>query len=102
MWPDGGGGGRHHASQVQTPQSVIEICAAGPGGADTTGVKVTVSDLTVAGNWPGSVCYDSLYDILVEGGASLALTDSTVEKAGAVSPLSGCQGGVGVEVGNSS
>ncbi len=29
-----------------------------------------------------------------------ALTDSTVEKAGAVSPLSGCQGGIGVQAGN--
>lgn len=90
------------ANKVQTPQSVLEVCAAKAGGGNTTGVKVTVSNLTIKGNWPGSVCYDSLYDVLVEGGASLSLTGSTVEKAGAVSPLSGCQGGVGVEVGNSS
>src|SRR6266487_4369838 len=37
------------AKGVQAPQSVIEICGA---------VKVAVSDLTVEGNWPGSVCYD--------------------------------------------
>ncbi len=79
------------AKGVQAPQSVIEICGA---------VKVAVSDLTVEGNWPGSVCYDSLYGILVGGGASLTLTGSTVEKAGAVSPLSGCQGGIGVQAGN--
>jgi hypothetical protein len=90
------------AEKVSLPQSVIEVCAARSGGANTTGTKVTVSGLTVEGNWPGSVCYDSLYDVLVEGGASLSLTGSTVEKAGAVSPLSGCQGGVAVEAGNSS
>jgi len=40
--------------------------------------------------------------LVVEGGAALNLTGSTVEKAGAVSPLSGCQGGVGIEVGDDS
>jgi hypothetical protein len=90
------------ANKVQTPQSVLEVCAAKAGGGNTTGVKVTVSNLDIKGNWPGSVCYDSLYDVLVEGGASLNLTGSTVEKAGAVSPLSGCQGGVGIEVGDDS
>jgi hypothetical protein len=61
-------------------------------------VKVTVSDLTVQGNWPTSVCYDSLYGILVGGGASLLLSRSTIEQIGAY-PLNGCQGGVGVDVG---
>ncbi len=86
---------------VSAPQSVIEVCAAGASGANTTGTDVTISDVTIEGNWPGSACYGSLYDVLVEGGARLSLTDSTVEKAGAVSPLSGCQGGIGVQVGNS-
>jgi hypothetical protein len=86
------------ANSIQVPQSVIEICAAGTGGANTNGVKVTLSGLTVEGNWPHTVCYDSLYGILVGGGASLTLTGSTVEKAGAY-PLNGCQGGVGVQVG---
>ena len=85
-------------NHIQTPQSVIEVCAAGTGGTNTKGVKVTVSDLTVAGDWPTSVCYDSLYDILIGGGASLTLTGSTVEKAGAY-PLNGCQGGVGIQAG---
>jgi hypothetical protein len=86
---------------VQVPQSVIEVCAADASGGNTTGTTVTASDLTVEGDWPGSVCYDSLYDVLVEGGATLDLSGSTVEKAGAVSPLSGCQGGIGVQAGNS-
>jgi hypothetical protein len=77
------------AKGIQAPQSVIEVCG---------GVQVSVNDLTVAGNWPGSVCYDSLYGVLVGGGGSLSLTDSTVERIGAY-PLNGCQGGVGVEVG---
>ena len=85
---------------VQVPQSVIEVCAADASGGNTTGTTVTASDLTVEGNWPGSVCYDSLYGVLVGGGAALNLTDSTVEQVGAVSPLSGCQGGVGVEIGS--
>lgn len=86
------------ATGTSKPQSVIEICAADPGGANTTGVQVTASDLTVEGNWPNSVCYDSLYGILVGGGASLSLSDSTVERIGAY-PLNGCQGGVGIQVG---
>ena len=68
------------ANKISVPQSVIEVCAAGTGGTNTTGVKVAVSNLTVEGNWPGRVCYDSLYDILVGGGASLSLTGSTIEK----------------------
>jgi hypothetical protein len=83
---------------VQVPQSVIEICAAGPGGTNTTGVNVAISNVTVEGNWPTTVCYDSLYGILVGGGASLSLTGSTVEKIGAY-PLNGCQGGVGIQAG---
>ena len=46
------------ANGIAVPQSVVEICAAGTGGTNTTGVKVAVSDLTVEGNWPHSVCYD--------------------------------------------
>lgn len=91
------------AAGVSNPQSVVEICAAGANGVNTTGVQVTISDLTVEGNWPNNVCNDSLYGILVGGGASLSLSDSTVERIGA-NPLTsagGCQGGIGIEVGNS-
>jgi len=87
------------ATSTQVPQSVIEICAAATGGLNTKGVSVSISHLTVQGNWPSTVCYDSLYGILVEGGASLSLADSIVEQIGAY-PLNGCQGGVGVEVGS--
>ena len=86
------------ATSTQLPQSVIEICAATTGGINTTGVSVSISHVTVQGNWPTNVCYDSLYGILVEGGASLSLADSIVEQIGAY-PLNGCQGGVGVEAG---
>ena len=86
------------AQSVQIPQSVIEICSARPGGANTIGVGVSINDITVEGNWPTTVCYGSLYGILVGGGAALSLSNSTVEQIGA-SPLNGCQGGVGVQVG---
>jgi hypothetical protein len=89
------------AQSIQVPQSVIEICSARPGGANTLGVGVSINDITVEGNWPTTVCYDSLYGILVGGGAALSLTNSTVEQIGAY-PLNGCQGGVGVQVGLSS
>ncbi len=86
-------------TSAEVPQSVIEICAAATGGVNTKGVSVSISDVTVQGNWPdNSFCYDSLYDVLVEGGATLSLTDSAVTQAGDY-PLNGCQGGVGVQVG---
>lgn len=86
------------AKGVQRPQSVIEVCSAALGGANTKGVSVTIRGVTVAGNWPHSVCYDSLYGIQVGGGATLTLTGSTIQRAGAY-PLNGCQGGIGVDVG---
>lgn len=86
------------AQGIQVPQSVIEVCSARPGGANAIGVGVSINDITVQGNWPSTVCYDSLYGILVGGGAALSLTNSTVEQVGAY-PLNGCQGGVGVQVG---
>jgi hypothetical protein len=86
------------AQGIQSPQSVIEVCSARPGGANTIGVGVSINDISVEGNWPTTVCYDSLYGILVGGGAALSLTNSTVEQIGAY-PLNGCQGGVGVQVG---
>jgi hypothetical protein len=87
------------AQSIQVPQSVIEICSARPGGANTFGVGVAINNITIEGNWPATVCYDSLYGILVGGGAALSLTGSTVEQIGAY-PLNGCQGGVGVQVGS--
>jgi hypothetical protein len=89
------------AQGISAPQSVLEVCAAGPDGINTTGVDVTVRGLTVSGNWPSDVCNDSLYGILVGGGATLSLSDSTVEHVGA-NPLTsagGCQGGVALQIG---
>ena len=88
------------AQGITAPQSVIEVCAARPGGANTVGTGVAINDITVQGSWPTTVCYDDLYGILVEGGAALSLTNSTVEQIGAY-PLNGCQGGVGIQVGRS-
>jgi hypothetical protein len=81
------------AKGTQVPQSVIEVCGTTPN------VNVDIRGLTVEGNWPTSVCYDSLYDVWVGGGATLDLTGSDIQRAGAY-PLNGCQGGVGVEVGS--
>jgi hypothetical protein len=86
------------AGITPAPESVLEICAAGPGGTNTTGVNVTVNDVTVAGGWQYVACDDSLYDVLVGGGATLSLTDSVIEKA-EKEPLDGCQGGVGIQIG---
>jgi hypothetical protein len=76
----------------------VEICGATAGGANTKGVHVSISQVTVVGSWPTTVCYDSLYGVLVGGGASLSLTGSVVSQIGAF-PLNGCQGGVGVQAG---
>jgi hypothetical protein len=88
------------AANTSAPQSVIEVCGARAGGANTNGrVSVDISRVTVQGNWPNSVCYDSLYGVLIEGGATVSLSDSVVDQIGAY-PLNGCQGGVAVEAGS--
>ncbi len=88
------------ATGTLMPQSVIQICAARPGGANTTGVAVSVSHLTVQGNWLFTSCAVNMYGILVEGGASLSLADSIVAQIGDF-PLQGCQSGVDIEGGSS-
>ncbi|MFZ0404028.1 MAG: hypothetical protein WAL03_23400, partial [Pseudolabrys sp.] len=87
----------------QVPQSVVEICGAKASGANTTNVHVIISRVTVQGDWPADVCNDNLYGILVEGGAALELGTSVVENIGAdpLTSAGGCQGGVGIEAGNS-
>ena len=89
------------ASQV--PQSVVEICGATKKVANTTDVHVIISRVTIEGDWPANVCNDNLYGILVEGGAGLTLATSVVQNVGAdpLTSAGGCQGGVGVEAGNS-
>jgi hypothetical protein len=73
----------------QPDQDEISIC--------TTGT-VSITGITVQAFWPGDTCDDSLYGILVGGGADLKMTNSTMNGAGA-HPLNGCQGGVGIQVG---
>lgn len=75
----------------QADQDLVAICGS---------ATVTLSGLKLQAQWPAWECNDSLYGILVGGGAHLDLTDSTVEGAGAY-PINGCQGGVAVQVGMS-
>jgi hypothetical protein len=80
-------------ADISLPQSVIEVCQ-----TTDTHITVTINGITTEGQWPANVCYDSLYGILVGGGASLDLVNATVEDIGG-SATDGCQGGVGVQVG---
>ena len=85
----------------QRPQSVVEVCAATPSGANTTGVSVSLSHVTIQGDWQfENSCAVQMFGVLVGGGASLALADSVVEQVGDF-PLQGCQSGVSVDAGNS-
>jgi len=78
-------------------QDVVDICGDGTAGD----VSVTIAGLTIQGNWPSAgFCYDSFYGVAVLGAATLTMTGSTVENIGnGSSSGSGCQGGVGIEVG---
>jgi Right handed beta helix region len=72
-------------------QDAISICG---------NVTVSLTGITVDAAWPAGTCYDALYGIVAEGGATLRFTRSQIVAAGAV-PLNGCQGGVGLQVGDS-
>jgi hypothetical protein len=76
---------------TQAAQDGVSICG---------NVLVTLQGINVSAAWPAGTCYDSLYGVLVGGGATLNFVNSTVTAAGAV-PLNGCQGGVGIEGGDS-
>jgi hypothetical protein len=73
----------------QPDQDAVSIC--------TTGT-VTVTGMSFEPKWANSVCDDSLYGILVAGGATLKASDVTVDGGGAF-PINGCQGGIGIQVG---
>ena len=75
----------------QADQDGVAICTAG---------EVKISGLTFEFNWPANTCYDSLYGILVGGGATLRAKGMTIDGAGA-DPINGCQGGIGIQVGMS-
>ncbi len=72
----------------QPDQDLVSICTPG---------TVGITGLTFEPKWP-AICYDSLYGILVAGGATLKATNVTVDGGGA-NPINGCQGGVSIQVG---
>jgi hypothetical protein len=72
-------------------QDGISICTNGP---------VNISGVVLDAAWPAGTCSDNLQGILVGGGAKLTLKKSSITAAGAV-PLNGCQGGIGIQVGQS-
>lgn len=87
------------ATGTLVPTSVLDVCAARTGGKNTTGVSVSISHVTIEGRWKFvGTCAVIMNGVLVEGGASLALSDSIVERV-SVFPLQGCQSGVGVQAG---
>lgn len=75
--------------EFQPDQDGVSIC--------TSGV-VAIAGLKFEPKWPEGKCYDSLYGILVAGGATLKAKDVTVDGGGAF-PINGCQGGIGIQVG---
>src|SRR3984957_7971664 len=78
-------------SPAEQDQDEISICG---------NVKVSLTGITVNAAWAAGTCYDALYGIVVEGGATLRFNQSQIVAAGAV-PLNGCQGGVGILAGDS-
>jgi hypothetical protein len=73
----------------QPDQDEVSICTEG---------TVGITGLTFEPKWLGSPCYDSLYGILVAGGATLVASNVSVDGGGAF-PINGCQGGVAIQVG---
>ena len=78
-------------SPPEQDQDAISICG---------NVKVSLTGITVNAAWAAGTCYDALYGVVVEGGATLRFSQSQIVAAGAV-PLNGCQGGVGILAGDS-
>ncbi len=76
-------------TEPQPNQDAVSIC---------TTSTVSITGIKVEALWPAGTCYDSMYGIFVGGGATLKATNDEVVGAGA-SPINGCQGGVGIEVG---
>jgi hypothetical protein len=79
---------------TQPNEDVVDICTTGAGN-----VNVSITGFTIEGSWPADVCNDSLYGVAVLGGANLTMSNSTVEGAGGDPQTNGCQGGVGIQVG---
>ncbi len=70
-------------------QDLVAICGTG---------TVQIKGLTLEAIWPEGTCSESMYGILVAGGANLKLTGANVIGAGP-RPINGCQGGVGIQIG---
>jgi hypothetical protein len=79
-----------NAAHGEEEQDLVSICTPG---------TVTIDKITFEAKWPESTCSDSLYNILVAGGATLDAASVRVDGAGAFPP-NGCQGGVGIQVGS--
>jgi hypothetical protein len=76
-------------AELQPDQDAVSICTAG---------AVGLTGLTFEPKWSSSTCDDSLYGILVGGGATLTASNVSVDGGGAF-PINGCQGGIGIQVG---
>ncbi|HXN36682.1 MAG TPA: hypothetical protein VN892_01475 [Solirubrobacteraceae bacterium] len=73
----------------QPDEDAVSICTSG---------TVGITGLTFEPKWALGTCNDSLYGILVAGGATLVASNMAVDGGGAF-PINGCQGGIGIQVG---
>jgi Periplasmic copper-binding protein (NosD) len=80
-------------NEYQRNQDLLSICTSG---------TVTITGLRFEAKFPAGTCYDSEYGIFAGGGATVKLSASTISDAGnpPPDPASGCQGGVGVQLGS--
>jgi hypothetical protein len=74
----------------QPNQDLVSVCTPG---------TVSITGVTIEALWPEGTCYNSMYGIFAAGGATLKATNVVVNAAGP-SPINGCQGGVGIEIGS--
>jgi hypothetical protein len=81
------------ANGYQAPQDELSLCHAG---------TVSITGVTVSAFWPALTCYDSLYGVFVGAGSNLDANSLDVNGAGVPigDPDTGCQGGVGIQVGS--
>ena len=79
------------ASGAQPDQDGVSICG---------DMNVTMDGITIDASWP-NVCDDSLYGVLIGGGATLDFDNGSVIAAGvpATDSDAGCQGGTGFQAG---
>lgn len=73
----------------QPDQDGVSICTSG---------TVSVKGIDFEPKFASSTCDESVFGILVAGGATLKATEVEVDGGGAF-PINGCQGGIGIQVG---